>query len=155
MLVRYRELQFENGWHLGRPFCLMTLPKKHAWLRHRVGRPLTPTLHGWIYTVAGHIPRAKQRPGGHAQVCDCQTRGNGDRHGTNTYAQCYDQDDQEPSGGNQTPLMIRSEAEQLIGYQLIKALSNLKENVIVPLSFSNLCTSFETETVTVITSDNQ
>jgi hypothetical protein len=47
-------------------------------------------------------------------------------------------------------LIIRSEAEQLIVYQLIEALSDLKENVVVPLSSSNLCASFETETV-----DNQ
>jgi hypothetical protein len=51
--------------------------------------------------------------------------------------------------------MIRSEAEQLIGFQLIKALSNLKQNAVTPPSSSNLRTSFEKETVAAIMGDNQ
>jgi hypothetical protein len=35
---------------------------------------------------------------------------------------------------DQTPLMVRSEAEQLVGQQLIKALSNFKHDMVYPLS---------------------
>jgi hypothetical protein len=48
-----------------------------------------PMLHAWIYTADGRIPRAKQRPAGRARVCDCQTGGDRDRHGTNTYSHCF------------------------------------------------------------------
>jgi hypothetical protein len=49
----------------------------------------------------------------------------------------------------QTPLMIRSEAEQSIGHHLIKALSIFKQNVVAPLSSSNLHTSVRKEVVSV------
>ncbi|GJM88133.1 hypothetical protein PR202_ga04160 [Eleusine coracana subsp. coracana] len=45
---------------------------------------------------------------------------------------------QEPLEDGQTPLLIRSEADQLIGHKLIKVLSNFKQNVVAPLSSSNL-----------------
>jgi hypothetical protein len=37
---------------------------------------------------------------------------------------------QEPLKDSQTPLMIRRETEQLIGHQLIKDLSNFKQNTV-------------------------
>jgi hypothetical protein len=49
----------------------------------------------------------------------------------------------------QTPLMIRSEAEQSIGHHLIKALGIFNQNVVAPLSSSNLHTSVGKEVVSV------
>jgi hypothetical protein len=48
---------------------------------------------------------------------------------------------QETPEDGQTPLVIRSEPEQLIGHQLIKDLNNFKQNAVTPLSCSNLHTS--------------
>jgi hypothetical protein len=62
---------------------------------------------------------------------------------------------QEPPEDIQTPLIIRSEAEQSVGHQLIKVLSNFKQNVVAPLSSSNMRTSFGKEIVSMSTGSNQ
>jgi hypothetical protein len=58
--------------------------------------------------------------------------------------------------GTQTPLQIRSEADQLIGHELIKSFCSLKQNVISHLSPSILYnTSFEKEAIVVSKMVNQ
>jgi hypothetical protein len=62
---------------------------------------------------------------------------------------------QEPPEDIQTPSMIRSEVEQSIGHQLIKALSNFKQSIVAPLSSTNLHTSSRKQIVFVSTRSNQ
>lgn len=55
-----------------------------------------------------------------------------------------------PSEELQTPVLLRSETEQLVGQELIKALSNFKQSMVAPLSpHSRHDTSSEKETVVV------
>jgi hypothetical protein len=52
-------------------------------------------------------------------------------------------------------LVIRSEAKQSIRHQLIKVLSNFKQNMVTPLSCSNLHTSCRKKIVSVSSEGNQ